>query len=817
MSEEYTPTEIEARWQQRWAAERRGVVDLDHAARPFYNLMEFPYPSGEGLHVGHVFSFGGADTYGRFMRRRGYDVFQPIGFDAFGIHSENYALKIGAHPRDLTPRAVARFRQQLRRLGAAFDWSREVDTTDPRYYRWTQWIFTRLFRAGLAYRAEASVNWCPACKTVLANEQVIDGRCERCDTPMAQRQMTQWFFRITRYADRLLDFGQVDFSPAVVKRQQAWIGRSAGAEVDFAVAGSSVGTSAGLPAFSGVAAVRGDENMQSSNDVITVFTTRPDTIFGATFVALAPEHPLVAGIVAAGGPHAEAVRACAEAARGRLELERQQGQPQGVFSGLYAHNPANGARLPVWLADYVLASYGTGAIMGVPAHDERDRRFAEQYGLMPASAEQVPAGGPEHQEQGDLATLTASWQAPGAARPAVRYRLRDWLISRQRYWGPPIPVVYCARCGTLPVPDDQLPVMLPPLEHFRPTGAGVSPLATAAGWANTTCPQCGGPTTRETDVSDNFLDSAWYFMRYLSSERDDVPWDGARARAWLPVDMYTGGPEHATMHHLYARFVAMVLHDLGLSPVAEPFARLRLHGTITKGGRKMSKSRGNVVNPDEYIARYGADATRMALLFLGPFDEDADFSDRGVAGMVRFLGRVWALCISDGGRAANAEGNRADPPAFAVRRSACVRRVTEALEQRSFHTAIAALMEYANWLRGVGAADPAAYAEARRTLVLLLAPFGPHIAEELWARLGGAGSVHDQPWPAAGDVAEQSIELPVQVNGRLRERIRVPAGADEPAVRAAALAAPRVVAAIEGRTVQRVIIAPGRMINIVTA
>ena len=801
MNEEYNPHAIESRWQARWAAEGRGVVDLDHAARPFFNLMEFPYPSGEGLHVGHVFSFGGADTYGRFMRRQGYDVFQPIGYDAFGIHSENYALKVGAHPHDLTPRAIARFRAQLRRLGAAFDWSREVDTTDPRYYRWTQWIFTQLFRAGLAYRAAATVNWCPSCKTVLANEQVVDGRCERCDTPMAQREMTQWFFRITQYAERLLDFSQVDFAPAVIKRQQAWIGRSEGAEIDFSI----------------------EQNEQSFHPPVTVFTTRPDTIFGATFVALAPEHPLVREIVAAGGPQAAEVRAYAEAAARRLELERQQGVPNGVFAGLYATNPANGARIPVWVADYVLAGYGTGAIMGVPAHDERDRRFAEAYGLAAVSSRQLAEGSVHSEEDATLNESTADWHVPTAYRPAVRYRLRDWLISRQRYWGPPIPIVYCAACGTLPVPDDQLPVLLPPLDEFRPTGAGVSPLATVAEWVNTTCPQCGGPATRETDVSDNFLDSAWYFLRYTSTERDDVPWDDTRVRRWLPVGMYTGGPEHATMHHLYARFISMALHDIGLLPHAEPFARLRLHGTITRDGRKMSKSRGNVVNPDEYIARYGADATRMALLFLGPFDEDADWNDRGVVGMVRFLARVWDLCGGDGRpttddqpQSASDSRKEAERGQWSVVGSRLVARVTEELHARRFHTAIAALMEFANWLRSANELPADAATEARRTLVMLLAPFAPHISEELWERMGGAGSVHNAPWPAAAAVAETVHELAVQVDGRVRERIHVAAGAEEAVVRAAALAAPGVQAAIGRRAVRRVVVVPGRLVNIVT-
>jgi leucyl-tRNA synthetase len=810
----YDPREIEARWQRRWADERRGTIDLDRAERPYYNLMEFPYPSGEGLHVGHVFSFGGADTYGRFVRRRhNRDVFQPIGYDAFGIHSENYALKIGAHPHELTPRSIARFREQLRHLGAAFDWSREADTTDPRYYRWTQWIFVQLFKAGLAYRAEATVNWCPSCKTVLANEQVVAGRCERCDTPMTQRTTAQWFFRITQYADRLLDFSKVDFAETVIRRQQAWIGRSEGAEIVFRI--SDFGS-----------AIEDDQskipNLQSE---FMVFTTKPHTIFGATFVALAPEHPLVEQIIHTGGQAAETVRAYVEQTRGRLELERQQGEPSGVDTGMVAINPANGERLPIWVADYVLAGYGTGAIMGVPAHDERDQRFAERYGLT-QYAEHAAAltrkgevfASPEPGMPHTIANASPLQpSSEGIARPAVRYRLRDWLISRQRYWGPPIPIVHCERCGAVAVPEDQLPVPLPPLEDFRPTGAGVSPLATGEEWVNTACPQCGGPARRETDVSDNFLDSAWYFLRYTSTERDDVPWDVERVRKWLPVDMYTGGPEHATMHHLYARFISMALYDLGLSPVEEPFARLRLHGTITKGGRKMSKSRGNVVNPDDYINRYGADATRMALLFLGPFDQDADFSDRGVAGMARFLGRVWGLCQPAAGSQQLAASDDTTTSCH-LRTADCIRRVTDELEGRRFHTAIAVLMEYTNWLRdAVGELAPEAARAARRTLVALLAPFAPHIAEELWGRIGNGGSVHDQPWPAAAaDAAEASVELPVQVDGRLRDRIAVPAGASEEEVRALALALPKIQQAVAERTIKRVVVVSGRMVNVVT-
>jgi leucyl-tRNA synthetase len=848
MSNTYDPHAIEPYWQAVWAATRRDVTNPDHAERPFYNLMEFPYPSGEGLHVGHVFSFGGADTYGRFQRRRGFQVFQPMGFDAFGIHSENYALRTGEHPFTLTRRTTARFRQQLQRLGGAFDWDREVDTTDPRYYRWTQWIFIQLYKAGLAYRAEANVNWCPSCKTVLANEQVIDGRCERCDTSIAQRRMKQWFFRITQYADRLLDFSRVDFSETVIKRQRAWIGRSEGAEIEFAIGDWRLEIESPQSLIS---------NLQSP---ISVFTTRPDTINGVTFIALAPEHPLSEAIARGNGTHAEAVRTYIESTRGRLELERQQAEPTGAYTGLTAINPVNGDHVPVWVADYVLMGYGTGAIMGVPAHDERDARFAERYAL--ATTDHRPPTTDHPRTTDDGQPTTDDNQSP--ISPTVRYRLRDWLISRQRYWGPPIPIIYCERCGAKPVPEEQLPVMLPPLEQFRPTGSGVAPLATVPEFVNTICPVCDGPAQRETDVSDNFLDSAWYFLRYLSTERDDVAWDNTRVCNWLPVAMYTGGPEHATMHHLYARFITMALHDLGLLPIDEPFQTLRLHGMITHSGRKMSKSRGNVVNPDEYIQQYGADTTRMALLFLGPFDQDADFDDRSFVGMARFLRRVWELGIRGQGSGIGGQGSgeleqldgetrrpgdqetgnqeiersgdreRCDAPhtTDSGQRTTdsgqwitdhrqlintVIRRVTEDLEQQQFHTAIAALMEYTNWLRAEHERMASQEAdEARRTLVLLLAPFAPHICEELWARMGGVGSVHDQPWPAAQDVVETTVTLPVQVNGRVRGHIHIAPDADQARIQAAALAANGVREAIDGVEVRRVVVVPGRIVNIVT-
>ncbi len=805
MSERYDIHAVEAKWRQRWEASDLYRIDLDHARRPFYNMIEFPYPSGEGLHVGHVYTYCGADAFGRLRHMQGYDVFQPIGFDAFGIHSENFALKLGKHPAEVIPANIRRFREeQLKLLGCQFDWSREVDTTSPDYYRWTQWIFVQLFKAGLAYQAEAPVNWCPKDQTVLANEQVIDGRCERCDTPIEQRVMRQWFFRITQYAERLLDFSGIEFPESSVKRQTAWIGRSDGAEIDVAIA--------------------------DHDATMTVFTTRPDTIFGATCMIIAPEHPLAVSITTP--EQRDAVRAYVAQAQRKLERERLIGAAKtGVFTGAYAINPATGARIPIWIADYVLARYGTGAIMAVPAHDERDLEFAANYGL-PILPVVVPSSGADaalpYVEDGLLVDsrrfngmssaearpAIVGWlEEQGRGRAKVTYRLRDWLISRQRYWGPPIPIVYCDRCGTLPVPEANLPVLLPPTADFRPTGT--APLAAIAEFVQTTCPACGGPARRETDVSDNFLDSAWYFLRYLATEYDDRPWDLERVRRWLPVDHYAGGPEHTTMHHLYARFIVKALYDLGHVPYDEPFKRLRLHGMITKDGAKLSKSRGNIISPDGYIATYGADIFRMYMLFLGPWDEGGDFTDAGIGGVARFVGRLWDLI---GGERPTGEANSALSAEAERRRHQVIVRVTEGIDALRTHVAIAALMEEVNWLRSHRADLSAAqWQRSLTTLVLLIAPLAPHLAEEAWERLGQPSSVHQQAWPHADPsmLAATTVEIPVQVDGKVRDRIVVPVDAAEETVIAAALASDPIRRVLSGQQPRRIVVVPGRAVNIV--
>lgn len=810
----YRPSEIEPKWQARWAADRLAEVDVKAPApdRKFYNLVEFPYPSAEGLHVGHAYTYSGADTYGRYLRMLGRDVFQPIGFDSFGIHTENYALRVGEHPRTLTERTIANYRRQLASLGAAWDWSREIATSDPSYYKWTQWLFLELYRTGLAVRREAPVVWCPSCLTVLANEQLEGDRCERCGSTVIERTLLQWFLRITAYADELLrGLEDLDWPESAKRAQREWIGRSEGVEIHFDVP---------------------DRGLS-----LSTFTTRPDTLFGVTFLVLPPDHPELDSLIR-GTRFEDEVRRLVE------ETKRQQGATsarkarsiaagarRGTFTGSFARHPATGKALPIYIADYVVTSYGTGAVMGVPAHDERDFEFAIGNGLpvvdviKPLRAADAGANEPWVGEgllvdSGAFSGLPSErareaitdWlETRGAGRHAVRYRLRDWLISRQRYWGPPIPIVYCDDCGTVPVPEHDLPVLLPDVPDFRPTGTGVSPLATAESFVRTTCPSCRRPGQRETDVSDTFLDSAWYFLRYPSSDVQSRPWDPERTERMLPVDCYAGGPEHVMRHHLYARFVTRALHDLGLLPFAEPFPHLRLHGMLTKDGAKMSKSRGNVVNPDDYIVDRGADVTRMYLLFIGPWNEGGDFSDAGIAGIERFLHRVWRLVV-----------DAHDPGAGGVDLRPLDRAIAGIgadLEAMRFNTAIASLMELVRWARRVSPGMSSdEWVRVSRAIVLLLAPLAPHLAEELWSKLGGEYSVHQQPWPSHDPhalVAEQ-ITLVVQVDGKTRDKIQISAGANREQALDGALARENVRRRISDGEPRKVVFIPDRLINLVT-
>ena len=794
----YDPAAVEAKWQGRWQEWGTNAPDLAAARRPYYNLMMFPYPSAEGLHVGNVFAFIGADIHGRFHRLQGHDVFEPIGFDAFGIHSENYALKVNTHPAELIPRNIARFREQLRRIGLMVHWGHELSTTDPAYYKWTQWIFLQLFKAGLAYRKAAAVNWCPQCMTVLANEQVIDGFCERHpDTPVTQRWLEQWFFAITKYVERLLDnLTTLDWSDSTRTLQANWIGRSEGAELIF---------------------------QTPTGKHITVFTTRPDTVFGATYVVLAPEHPLVETLTAA--EHREGVVAYRRRVADTDLVTRRIGgrDKTGVFTGSYARNPATGESVPIWIADYVLMEYGTGAIMAVPAHDERDYEFAR---LMRLPIKQVVGGDeplPFTSRQGTLinsdrfdgmtceAAIPAitDWLAEqGVGKRTIQFRLHDWCISRQRYWGPPIPIIHCDRCGPVAVPESDLPVELPALQDFRPDDSGVSPLARHADWYNVPCPECGAPARRETDVSDTFLDSAWYFLRYPSTDFGDVAFDPKTTKQWLPVDSYIGGNEHAVLHLMYARFITMVLHDLGHLDFEEPFTRFRAHGMIVKEGAKMSKSRGNVVVPDEYVAKWGADTFRLYLMFLGPYQEGGDFRDEGIVGQRRFLDKVWDVV--------GAAGPGSAPPEAVRKLHQTIQGVTDDLPELRYNTAIAKLMEYVNLLRRSEEGQAIA-PDLLEPLVIMLAPLAPHFAEECWERLGHDTTVFEARWPAfdPAKAQEKTIEMVVQVNGKVRARMAVPVGLSEAEAVALALANEGVRKFLDGKDIKKIIHVPDRLLNLV--
>ncbi len=804
----YDPAVVETRWQERWTREHTNEPDLDQPRRPFYNLMMFPYPSAEGLHVGNMFAFTGADIYGRFKRLHGYDVFEPIGFDAFGIHSENYALAVGTHPAKLIPQNIDTFRRQLRRFGGMFDWRHELSTTDPRYYKWTQWIFLQLFKAGIAFRKKAAVNWCPKDMSVVANEQVINGYCERHpDTKVEQRFLEQWFFRITRYAERLLkNLDRLDWSDSTRTLQRNWIGRSEGAEL-------VVETPAGPK--------------------VPVFTTRPDTVFGATALVLAPEHPLVDQLTA--DEQRRLVNAYRREVQAKDLVSRRVGggdkTKTGVFLGSYARNPATGEAIPIWIADFVLMEYGTGAIMIVPAHDKRDFEFATQFKLPIREVVRTGEPLPSVTEDGVLVNsgefdglscreakqrIVAWLQAKGLATPQVQYRLHDWCISRQRYWGPPIPIIYCDRCGPVGVPEQDLPVVLPLIEDFRPDASGVSPLARHKEWYYAKCPQCGAQGRRETDVSDTFLDSAWYYLRYPSTEFDDRPWDPKRSTTWLPVTSYIGGNEHAVLHLLYSRFVTMVLQELGHVHFEEPFPKLRAHGLIIKDGAKMSKSRGNVVIPDAYIQQWGADTFRMYLMFLGPFQEGGDFRETGIIGIRRFLDKVWAAAHEAAELTPGTPSSRPGsvlPPEVARKLHQTIRKVTADTEGLDYNTAIAAMMEYVNLLRDHGPGSRAAV----EPLLIMLAPYAPHIAEELWAALGRDRSIFHATWPSydAELAAAGDVEVVVQVNGKVRGRVTVSRGASEAEVVARAMQDESVRKFVDGKPVRKTVYVQDRLLNFV--
>jgi leucyl-tRNA synthetase len=879
---------IEAKWQERWEQAQLFRTD-NHSRRPkFYALSFFPYPSGAGISVGHCRNYVPVDAACRFKTMQGFNVLNPMGWDAFGQPAENEAIKRGRNPRDMVPEYAANYRRQLKLVGSSYDWFREINSSLPNYYRWTQWFFLLLHKRGLAYRADTPINWCPTCKTGLANEEVVAGRCWRCGTPVEKRPMPQWYFRITAYADRLVSgLDTIQWPEGIKQQQREWVGRSEGAEVDFFV--------------------------QGGQECIRVFTTRPDTLWGATFMVLAPEHPLVDQITAP--ERRQAVEEYRARAQQATEIERQSVErtKAGVFTGAYATNPVNGEPIPIWIADYVLMGYGTGAIMAVPAHDQRDFEFARKYFIPIAlvyrqSPDETPetmtqatpeggtvcvgpfAGSPNSKET--VRAVIAWLEESGLGKGVVNFRLRDWLISRQRYWGAPIPIIHCEEHGAVPVPEEQLPVLLPVVEKYLPTGTGESPLAGIPEFVNTKCPVCGRAARRETDTMGGFACSSWYFLRFADPHNEDAPFSPEAAKYWLPVDLYVGGAEHAVMHLLYARFWAKVMHDAGMVEFDEPFTRLRNQGmllaytpgrAVTKADSagpddeadgdepiedwkvlrpeertgvpesewvwrwvKMSKSMGNVITPDEMAHQYGADSLRLYTLFVAPFEETVQWQAKGIEGAHRFANRVWRIWtdlrqhydpswrgkLQRFGESPDIAGDQGGPGLGEddrkLRRKLhqTIRKVTEDLENFRCNTCVAALMELTNELsafrNALGGNDPSPaqvvlLSEILETLPLLLSPIAPHLADELWERLGKPEFTFRQPWPAVDEeaAAEDAVTIVLQVNGKLRDRLTVPAGTPNEEIEALALANAKVQAELNGKQIRKVITVPGRLVNVV--
>lgn len=829
----YQPAEIEAKWQTRWSEDEMYVARDDDSRKKFYNLVMFPYPSGD-LHIGHWYNYTGADIYGRYMRMRGYNVMQPMGFDAFGLPAENAAIKRNIQPRTWTLDNIANMQKQLRKMGAGWDWTREVITCLPDYYKWTQWVFLQFYKNGQAYRTKAPANWCPTCNTTLANEQVVNGVCERCGTTVERREIDQWLLRITDYADELLRFDGLEWPEKTKLMQTNWIGRSEGAEIRFRAQTPKIGKN-------------GKPTTKKETIEIPVFTTRPDTIYGVTFFVLAPEHPLVERLTTP--EQYEAVQEYIEQTRHETEIERLSTEKDksktGVSLGTTVTNPVSGAEVPIWIADYVLMSYGTGAVMGVPAHDQRDFEFARTFGLPIVEAirpKGEPAidpstwdvaktakgvmvnSGPFDGTSSEVAIRAViDWcEAHNVGEGAVNYRLRDWLISRQRYWGAPIPIIYCPDHGAVPVPEDQLPVLLPDEVEFKPTGE--SPLRYVPEFRDTVCPICGVSATRETDTMDTFICSSWYFLRYADPRNAEQAWSREEIARWLPVDMYIGGAEHATMHLLYARYFVKALRDMGLLSIGEPFTQLYHQGIVLgPDGQKMSKSRGNVIAPDAVVGRYGADAVRAYLMFMGPFDQGGPWSNQGIEGVWRYLNRVWTLVSEYLERRGEGAQHASEQGAAVERlRHKMIARVSDDYANLRYNTALAALMEYVNGLNKLRDASPEVardprFATAIETLLILLAPITPHITEELWHEAGHKDSVHMQSWPNYDPAltVDEVITVVVQVNGKVRDRLEVTHDISEDEVRRLALASERVQAAIEGRDLKKFVYVPGRLANLV--
>jgi leucyl-tRNA synthetase len=782
MVDKYNPQEIEKKWREKWAEDKLYAVSENDPRPKWYALTMFPYTSGD-LHIGHWYAMAPSDVHARFKRMQGYNVLHPMGFDSFGLPAENAAIKRGVHPRVWTMQNIENMRRQLKSIGAIYDWNREVITCAPEYYKWTQWFFLKLYEAGLAYRGKAPVNWCPKCQTVLANEQVVNGLCERCETAVVHRDLEQWFFRITKYADELMQHEGIDWPERIKIMQRNWVGRSEGAEISFALD------------YPGVA-----------EKEIRVFTTRPDTVFGVTFMVLAPEHPLVARLTTP--ERRTAIEEYIARARRETDIERlsTEKEKDGVFIGAYVTNRLNGEKVSIWIADYVLLGYGTGAVMAVPAHDERDFAFAKKYGLPIRVVISPPGWNGEELKEAyiDIGTMVNSGQFDGLPSDegieavtkymekmgygghAISYKLRDWLISRQRYWGAPIPMVYCEKCGIIPVPEKDLPVLLPENAEFKPTGE--SPLKYVADFVNTTCPRCKGHARREIDTMDTFMCSNWYFLRYCSPHYGTAAFDPGKVKFWVPVDIYTGGAEHAVMHLFYARFFIKALRDMGLVNFSEPFTRLFNQGTIIADKHKMSKSRGNVVTPDEYVAELGTDTVRAYLMFIGPWEQGGEWNDSGISGVSRWLNRVWNLVLEPYQvKADGADNEKACRDLFRIIHRT-IRKVTNDIDRMRFNTMLAALMEFTNSLTTIkeaGCVPGEAWKEAKDVLILLLAPSTPHLAEELWVRTGHQYSIHNQSWPKWDEelTKEEEFTLPIQVKGKLRDRVIVPVSISEDEVR----------------------------------
>ena len=802
----YDFTAIEQKWQNKWREEKTFAAKTGDTTKPkFYGLVEFPYPSGQGLHVGHARPYTAMDVVARKRRMDGYNVLFPIGFDAFGLPTENYAIKNHIHPAIVTKQNIANFTKQLHMLGYSFDWDRVIDTTDPTYYKWTQWIFLQLYKHGLAYKTTMPVNWCTSCKCVLANEEVVEGVCERCGSPVIRKEKSQWMLKITEYAQRLIDdLDDLDFIERVKIQQKNWIGRSTGAEVTFK-------------------ATTGDE--------IVVYTTRPDTLFGATYMVLSPEHALVKSWLESGKlNNAGAVTAYQKEAASKSDLERTElnKEKTGVeLDGVRGVNPVNGKEIPIFISDYVLSTYGTGAIMAVPAHDDRDWEFAKKFGC---EIIEVVSGGEDVQKAAFTAKddtgilvnsdflngLTVKQAIPvitkwledkGIGHAKVNYKLRDWVFSRQRYWGEPIPMIRCEKCGWVPVPEDQLPLLLPEVESYEPTDDGESPISKMTDWVNTTCPCCGGPAKRETDTMPQWAGSSWYFLRYMDPHNDKALASKEALDYWSPVDWYNGGMEHTTLHLLYSRFWHKFLYDIGAVPTKEPYHKRTSHGMILgEGGEKMSKSRGNVVNPNDVIEQYGADTMRTYIMFIGDFEKAAAWSDNGVKGCKRFLDRVWNLATDK--EHTGDEYSKANEAAV----HKAIKKVSEDIEAMKFNTAIAALMSLVNdfYQNGASRGD-------MKALLLMLSPFAPHMCEELWEMAGYGGQVCLQPWPAYDEskTIAATTQMAVQVGGKLKANIIVPTGSDDETVVAAALAEPKIAKLAEGMQLVKSIVVKGRLVNLI--